>query len=77
MSLLGHLRICLHYEPIWREFLLAHYQDGETARRKLRMSQDKVRAAHGEAQWRMKSLNQRQGLPVTGHRDRPMRLNVD
>lgn len=25
----------------------------------------------------MKSLNQRQGLPVTGHHDRPMRLNVE
>lgn len=41
------------------------------------MSQDKVRAAHSKAQWRMKSLNQRQGLPVTGHHDRPMRLNVE
>lgn len=48
----------------------------ETVRRKLRMTQDKVRAAQSCAQWRMKSLNQRQGLPVTGHHDRPMRHNV-
>lgn len=41
------------------------------------MSQDKVQAAHSYAQWRMKSLNQRQGLPVTGHHDRPMSLSVE
>lgn len=40
------------------------------------MSQDKVRAAHSEAQWGMKSLNQRHQLPVTGCRDRPVRLSV-
>lgn len=45
--------------------------------RKLRMSQDKVRAAQSLAQWRMKSLNQWQGLPVTGHHDLPMRHNVE
>lgn len=41
------------------------------------MSQDKVRAAQSLAQWRMKSLNQRQGLPVTGHHDLPMRHIVE
>lgn len=39
---------------------------------KLRMSQDKDRVAQSEARWRMRSLNQRLGLPVTRRCDRPV-----
>lgn len=76
MRLLGHLKICLHKEQIWEEFLLGRSQDGARVEEITHVTRQSVGSPQPKAQQRMKRLNQGQGLLVTGRHDGPMRVQI-